>query len=185
MKLTNTLTALIAAISLVGCATMAVDSDFDPAANFTGLKAYAWLPEPGGQGDDNKARNPLMDAYIRTAIEKGLAAKGYVLGDAPDFQVGYHASVQGRQSVQVMNSYYGYGPGWYGPAMMAPSVPVAQVYEYSEGTLIIDIVDPEARKLVWRGSAQADLDRNPSTEQKQHKVDEAVTKILERFPPKK
>ncbi len=182
MNIAKRLVVLVALPSLIGCATMAVDSDYDPAANFSGLKTYAWLPEPETGGDENKARNPLMDAYIRTAIEQGLAAKGYTQSESPDFQVGYHASLAGKQSVQVYNTYYGYGPGWYGPAVIAPA-PVAQVYEYAEGTLLIDIVDPAARKLMWRGSANADLNRNPSTEEKQRKVDAAVEKILKRFPP--
>jgi len=109
-----------------------------------------------------------------------LAAKGYTKGTSPDFQIGYNASVVGKQTVQMMNTYYGYAPGWYASGTMA----TAQVYEYKEGTLVIDIVDPAARKLIWRGSAQAELNRNPSTEEKKRKADEAVKKIFEQFPPK-
>jgi hypothetical protein len=175
----------LAALAVVGlsfgCATMNITSDYDPKASFSSLKTYAWLPDPEGQSTDLKRVNPLMDEYVRNEIEKVLAAKGYTKGASPDFQVGYHVSVVGRQSVQYMNTYYGYAPGWYSPGMTAT---VPQVYEYNEGTLVIDIVDPAARKLIWRGSAQAELNRNPSTEEKKRKVDTAVEKIFQQFPPK-
>lgn len=183
MNIAKGVVTLVAVTSLFGCASMAINADFDPQANFTGLKTYAWLPEPEGQDSDPRQGNPLMDAYIRKAIENELAAKGYTKSESPDFHLGYHASLAGKQSVQMVNTYYGYGPGWYAPGMMAPVVATPQVYEYSEGSLIIDIVDPTAHKLMWRGSAQADLNRNPSTEEKQRKVDAAVEKILKRFPP--
>ena len=184
MNMAKQVVTLVAAASLFGCATMAVTSDHDPNANFTGLKTYTWLPKPEGDGADPQHGNPLMDAYIRKSIENALAAKGYTpVSGTADFQIGYHASRADKQSVQAVNTYYGYGRGWYGPGMMAPRVATTQVYEYVEGTLIIDIVDPAARKLIWRGSAQAELNRNPSTEEKQHNVDAAVEKILKQFPP--
>ena len=42
------------------------------------------------------------------------------------------------------------------------------------------MVNPKTHDLMWRGSAQAEVNRKKGREQ----LNEAVTRILERFPPK-
>jgi hypothetical protein len=54
------------------------------------------------------------------------------------------------------------------------------VHRYRRGTLVIDIVDPGQRQLVWRGWATGIFhDR----EEAEELVSEGVKKILRRFPP--
>lgn len=57
------------------------------------------------------------------------------------------------------------------------------VHEYEEGTLILDIVEPLNRDLLWRGSAEAKVDRQVSAQRKQKRIKKAVKKILSHFPP--
>ena len=53
----------------------------------------------------------------------------------------------------------------------------------AEGTLLIDIIDAGARELAWRGTAEAEVHNEASPEQRQQRLNEAITKILDRFPP--
>jgi hypothetical protein len=124
-------------------------------------------------------------------VDSELAARGFrkVTSD-PDFLVAYHVSLDRRQSVQTLNSYYGYGPGWgygygssYRPGYWA-GAPEAYVYEYEEGTLILDIVDPENKELMWRGSAQDEVHFKSTPGEDRAQLNEAVHKMLEKFPPK-
>jgi hypothetical protein len=71
---------------------------------------------------------------------------------------------------------YGYGGAYDGSS--------SDVTEHVEGTMILDVVDGGTNRLVWRGTAQADLGENPSSEEAQKKVDEAAKKNLAKFPPK-
>lgn len=189
----NTLRALLLmlAAAVAGCSTMEISYDFDPKANFKGLKTYAWLEQPQKPtGDPRIDGNTILETRIHEAVDTGLAARGFrkVTSDA-DFLVAYHVSLDKRQSVQTLNSYYAYGPGWgygygasYRPGYWA-GAPETYVYEYEEGTLILDIVNPENKELIWRGSAQDEVHFKSTPEKDQAQLNEAVQKMLEKFPP--
>lgn len=189
--------AVLLVVALGGCSTMEISTDYNPSTEFSGLRTYKWLPGPQGNPDDPRIDNSLLDARIRKAVERQLAAQGYEkqTSGAPDFCVGYHAAVEKKLDVITIDDYYGYAPvgrpgyrpgtslvyGHPGRAWVGSSQ--THVVEYDEGTLILDIVEPEARKLLWRGSAQAEVNLSASPEKKQEKIDEAVRRMLERFPP--
>lgn len=173
--------------ALCGCAGMAITSDYDPAASFSGLKTYAWLPDPEKKPVGLHGENPLLDAYIRKTVESQLVAKGYEkhAPETADFLVGYNGSLVSKMSVTALNSYYDYPQGWgwnYAPGYYSAAAGT-QVYEYTEGTLIIDVANPKTRQLIWRGSAKTELDRHPSVEEKKDKINKAVRRILDRFSP--
>ena len=182
---------LVACAMLAGCSTLEVRYDYDPKADFAGLKTYDWLEEPKKPtGDPRIDDNTILKSRVHTAVDSALAAQGFRQVETdPDFLVAYHVSLDRRQSVQTLNSYYGYGPGWgygygayYRPGYWA-GPPETYVYEYEEGTLILDIVDPETKELIWRGSAQDEVSFKSSPEKDQKQLDQAVTKMLENFPP--
>jgi hypothetical protein len=182
---------LVLAALVTGCSTMQVSFDFDPKAKFTGLKTYMWLEEPQKPtGDPRIDGNTILHNRIHDAVDSELAARGFrkVTSD-PDFLVAYHVSLDKRQSVQTLNNYYGYGPGWgygygsaYRPGYWA-GAPETYVYEYEEGTLILDVVNPDNKELMWRGSAQDEVHFKTSPEKEQTKLKEAVRKMLAHFPP--
>ena len=70
-----------------------------------------------------------------------------------------------------------YRPGYWAGA------PGTYVYEYEEGTLILDIVHPGNKALMWRGSAEDEVHFKSTPEKAQTQLDEAVSKMLEHFPP--
>ncbi len=175
---------LLLFVVLAGCSTMQVHSDHDPSANFAGLKTYDWTKAAKKVTGDPRLDNPALDQRIRELIQLQLAKQGYALapGGTPDFLVGYHVALEKKLAVSTMNDYYGYRAGWgwsYG-AGTGTMMPQSYTYEYEQGSLIIDVVNPKTHDLMWRGSAQAEVNRKKGREQ----LNEAVTRILERFPPK-
>jgi hypothetical protein len=189
-----TLRALVLALAstVFGCSTMEISYDFDPKANFSGLKTYAWIKKAQKlTGDPRIDGNTILATRIHDAVDAGLAARGFKKATSdPDFLVAYHVSLDKRQSVQTLNNYYGYGPGWgygygasYRPGGWA-GAPESYVYEYEEGTLILDIVDAKNKELIWRGSAQDEVHFKSTPEKAQAQINEAVDKMLEKFPPK-
>jgi hypothetical protein len=157
----------VTAATLAGCSGMSIRSDYNPQATFDDYSTYAWMPAP-------TTGNPRVD--------NALVEKGYTLtsdADNATFWVGYHLDVEGRMDVTTVNSYYGYGWGpWYGGAYRD-----TQVRYYDQGTLLIDIIDAEARELVWRGTAEAEVRPDMRPEDRERRLNEAIAKILERFPP--
>ena len=108
----------------------------------------------------------------------------------PDFWVTYHVTLDRTASVAMLNDDFNYGPGWgwsYGYAYRPDSSYGSRgryVYEYDEGTLLLDVVDPQSRQLIWRGSATDEVNFSASPEAKERQINEAVRRMLAKFPPK-
>ena len=56
---------------------------------------------------------------------------------------------------------------------------------YEQGTLIVDLSVPSRNSMVWRGSAQTEVDRRVSVEGREKRIRDAVQEMLKKFPPKK
>jgi hypothetical protein len=189
-RLRSLAVALIAGLLLAGCSTLSVVSDYDPAFDFSQLRSYAWLqPGPAATGDPRLDGNTLLRDRVHAAVDAELAARGLKrLEDktAADVLVTYTVTLDRRTSVRTINHAYGYAP-WGPPGYHFPG-PYAlgtdtYVYEYDEGTLIIDLVTPEERRLIWRGSGTDELRLRQTPGENAAAVRETVAAILEGFPP--
>lgn len=165
-------------IAVSGCASMQIQTDYDPTTSFSGYRTYSWMPTP--RTSDPRVSNAITESRIRGAVDSVLSARGYrKLGSGDvDFLVGYHAAIEDMLDVTTVDRYYGYA--WAGGGVWARDV---SVRSYDEGTLIIDVADEGSNRLVWRGTARAEVSMTTPTEQRRKKIYEAVSKILERFPP--
>lgn len=166
---------------LSACVDVAVSTDYDPGFDFAPYRSFAWLQEKQPLTGDVRLDNPLLHQRVREAIERTLIARGYQKSSGrADFGIGYHLSLSQRYDVSSLQSHYGYGPGWnrvgYGPADTV-------VREYEEGTLVIDVVDGKADRLVWRGQASGRVRESQTPEQRRQRIDQAVESVLSRFPP--
>ena len=56
-----------------------------------------------------------------------------------------------------------------------------QTYQYTQGTLSVDLVDPSRKVLIWEGVAEGELSRKVR-ENLQAAVDEAVRDIFAKYP---
>src|SRR5262245_28097935 len=170
--------AVLAAAGL-GCATT-VRVDFDPAEDFASYRTWAWLPRDWEVPASASDVDPELDALLRVAIERELAARGFSQAGelTPDFLVTYHLRIQ-RQLVRAIET----------PAMQTLSNPhrdggyevVASrpsVLPYELGTLVLDVAEARERQLVWRGIGT----RRVRTSFKR-RAEAVVTEIFEAFPP--
>jgi hypothetical protein len=57
------------------------------------------------------------------------------------------------------------------------------VREYDEGTLLLDVLQSGSGALLWRGSGVATVREKSTPEKRTKRINAAVKKILERFPP--
>ncbi|MHB8483116.1 MAG: DUF4136 domain-containing protein [Nitrospiria bacterium] len=175
---------LIAA--LFGCATISVQSDFDPSADFSSLHTYTWLPDHTGKIEFPRPDDPLLDHQIRNDVENQMSARGFQKGlpEKVDFYIVYHVSMD-KMSHPDLNSFLDYaGTGPDGSPSSPSMGQESFVNQYTEGSLIIDIIDRKTLRLLWRGSSQTELSRRPTGIEKEKKIDKAVEKILDRFPPR-
>lgn len=183
---------LIALLTLAGCSSYSVVSDYDRSIPFERYKTYRWSSEgSAGISDDILARNPFIYKHIKSAVNRELAAKDFVLkASGPvDFTVSPHARVRERVVVEppvgfaYSSGYYhrwgrrGYTTIWYDP------YPYPAISYYEEGTLIIDIIDTRSNDIAWSGVARGILKNYDTSLQIHRDLDEVVTKIMAQFPP--
>lgn len=167
----------------LGCSSVTIKHDYDKDANFAAYKTFGWLEVPTNAVGSVKAameRNSLLDKRIKESVNRDLTGKGYTADDNnPDFLLLYHTGAEDK--INVTDWGYGYGPygyggGWYGGSHV-------DVYQYKQGTLILDVIDAKAKQLVWRGYATAALDPNAPMEKRERRLNDVIVKILAKFPP--
>jgi hypothetical protein len=165
----------VLAVSLAGCSTLQVKTEYDASAAFPSYRSYAWLATAPGAEQAAAIRNPAVRTLVVTAIDREMAKKGLVrtTTDAnPDFYVSVIGWGQSR--VEVTSYGYGYAPGMY------HAYPAVAVEQYTNGTLLLDFVDAKTKALFWRGTA-ADTFNSP--DEVQAKIDEAAKELLAAYPP--
>ncbi len=172
-----------------GCSSMTIRSSHDPFARFPETGSFGWVAGPQNLPDDPRVDRASLDARIRKAVQSQLATKGYKLAsdNNPDFLVAYHVAIEGELTAATVNQNYhswGYGPDgqWsFGPHRQLPQ---SSGPGFAQGSLVLDLVDPGATRILWRASAQARIVVSASEQEKDRRVNEAVRRMLERFPPR-
>jgi len=171
-----TLILPLLAISLAGCSSMTVKYDFIPDTEFKTYQTYAWAQLEDQTDKVNHRQfgnNPLNYQRVQHAVDNHLQARGYFKDESnPNFLVAVHGGVEDRVNIATYGYHYGYAGYW--------GAPYLDVYQYQEGSLIIDFVDTQTKDLFWRGWATDVVDQ---TADPTIKINEAVGKILAYFPP--
>jgi Domain of unknown function (DUF4136) len=159
----------LAAILAIGAGCGAtVHSTVAPNANLGQYRNYSFQTPRYRVG---QSESPA-EQELRAALRNNLAQKGLTeapAGQQPDFLVAYHVKEQQKLDVDTMG--YGFGWGWGGPAA---------VTTYTQGTLIVDFIDPRTNQAFWRGTASDIVDHPESPDL--GKLDKAVAKLVNQYP---
>lgn len=168
MKLYSILTVWVFAFFVTSCNTVQVTYDFDKTTDFNTYKTYNFHQN----GIDKLELNDLDKRRILSAIEANLAMKGFTKSETPELFINVLAS--SKDKVNIDNGYYGgyYGGYWGGPS---------RVYQYTSGTIIIDIIDNQKNILIWQGAGSGLNVSNLNT--KADDIPKAIEEILAKFPP--
>jgi hypothetical protein len=172
------------AVLIVGCsAGMQVESDWDQTADFSEYRTFSLMEETEARPTSQQ----LFAARVEMALENTLQEKGLMpVSSNPDLLVVWDAATEGKMSTSTYGTAYGGGyRGRYrrgGGFTMGTTH--TTVNEWTEGTLVIEIIDVRREELVYFGSAQADLHEDVTPEQRTENAHNAVAKILEKFPAK-
>jgi hypothetical protein len=165
------------AAGLTGCTQFQVRSRQDPAVDFARLGTYAWLPADQAEPADQRVNDRGIDRRIRAAVEEQMRAKGYQPADAaPDFLLNYRLSMSPGDAVLAGRRGYVGDPwmGWYGANAVYDS--------HDDGTLYVAAVNPETKRMIWVGGAQARILPHLTYEKRAKRAQAAVEKLLAAFP---
>ena len=173
-----------AALATVACGSgIQVSSDWDPAADFSGIQTFAVLGAP-----DNTVIEQFTQQRIESAIATVMTAKGFRAAANPDdadVVIGYQGVIDQRSSFQTVNTGWG-GYGWGGyRGGWGGGVSTSRTTEqrYEVGTLIIGMANSEGN-MIFQSSGSKTLDaRQVTPDQAQQRWNEAIETILRDFPP--
>jgi len=163
--------------------------DYDTSYDFTKLKTYAWIVE-----SDDKVKT-LDNKRQKNAIETMLNRKDFSkLGNASkaDFLLKTHSVTDKKVNIDRFYQTWGYHP-FYHPNVLSPRFShwpnnsSTIVREHKIGTLVLDIVDPINKQVIWRGSVSKPLGiyRNRSPEERATIALSNAEHMLASFPPQK
>ncbi|MCB1706431.1 MAG: DUF4136 domain-containing protein [Halioglobus sp.] len=168
--------------------------DYKADYDFKAVRTIAFYDDSGQVLGDNPLQlSDIQRDRIDDALSYALKNKGYqIVTDASqaDLLVSWSLFTQNKTSVQTWNSpgvgYVGYYGRYnryagYNCWSCIGTQTEVSVSNYTEGTFIVDLIDPRLKKSVWRSVIQSRLKGNHSSDQ--DKYNETATAIFASFPP--
>lgn len=183
------LAMLIVGGAVAGCAHTNARTDFDPSADFARYHSYYWA---GGRDvtGGGSLENSLVDKRIKDIIGAQLSSKGLseVAENAkPDLVVLYWIGAKEKTSIQTVPgaapgvAWGRYDPYWGG--RWGRTYDDVVVRNYTEGTLIVDLIDANTKQLAWRAYLVQTVDRDP--QKTAQRAEANATAAFAQYPPTK
>ncbi|CAA0088171.1 Uncharacterised protein [Zhongshania aliphaticivorans] len=190
-KLVLTLVMLM----LGACAGVPVSTDYSQSYDFSNVSSYAWLLPP--MNKKSEVDNDLIRERVINAVDMQLTAKGMKevsAGDGPSVLLSYQLGQEDKIAIDNIGSWYthfGYYPCYRcNPRGRHGYIGASHFYNddlwvrnYKESTLMVDVIAPESKKLLWRGTTKRVIPTLKTPEERRLYVLETVSAILAEFPP--
>lgn len=178
MKILRFFLFLSLSLSLAACA-MHPYVEMDESADFSRLKTFAWRTPTVEDVSDPILDSELLVKRVEAAVSTRLETDGFrKVAAAPDFFVTFHTAQKVKDDGPRVGFGFGAYRGWGGSSVLL----LNSSGEYEEGILIIDIIDADGEKLIWRGWRPTRLSQDNFN---QEGVQELVDIILGEFPPRR
>ena len=169
----------LALILMLGaCAQDPVSFDYDPAAYLRGLKSYAITQPPAAPGSQYQS----LDANrIEAALRTTLNGHGFqeVPADKADFWLNYRVERQHKLQESGVSYGFGFGTGNLGVGVSTGP----QAKEIVEGKLVVDVVDPAKKQVIWSAKANRFLKDSMSALDREQLINSLVAAMFQNFPP--
>ncbi|HEX8289083.1 MAG TPA: DUF4136 domain-containing protein [Pyrinomonadaceae bacterium] len=162
MKIFRAILGLSMMLSAVSVFAMSVKTDYDKNFNLGSLKTFAFKDQRRGNNDPLKT-NTLTSSRIKNSLTAQLEENGFSLNDDnPDFLVAYYAG--SKEKLDIQSFGYGYPRYWrwgFGPDIWTRY--------YTEGSIVVDVINAKNNMLVWRGMVTDTIGNTPDQSEKQIK----------------
>lgn len=162
-------------------------------ADFQEFKTWRW--HEWAQDD---SVNEILHDQVKSTVARELTKKGlnFQPESEVDFLVNYVMNVRNDIEIDRIPTYEGFSERYigidrYGRHINVTEFQLRKQLDESEtmkmivkGTLIIDILDPQTKKILLRLIAEKPMPSNaPNAETRQRRLDAVVVKLLSKFPP--
>jgi Domain of unknown function (DUF4136) len=171
MRKVATVLGIVAGVLTLACSTLTTAVDYDHTITWSQFHTYQLV---------EGTRDPVTftQKRIEDAINGQLSGKGWqAVSSNPDVLV-YTHTVLTHQKQWNSTSMGGWGyRGWGG---MGGGMATVTETNIPIGTLVVDLVNPKTKELVWRGTAS---DQVSGSGEDQGKIQDAVAALFKNFPP--
>lgn len=180
---------VFAAFIITGCGVQSY-VEKDPSVNLNNYKTYAWISEKNSERKNDKPYKDFQETYLMNLISQQLEENGFVKARSnPDVLIDYDIMIEKavrEQSDPVYSrSFVRY---FYNPytgrinSLYYPSRYLGQNrYDvpYKSGTVTINMVDNNSKKLVWQGWAETEVTKKRIDKDNMDKIVKSIFKKLD------
>ncbi len=175
------LTGLFLLGLLAACTTpIEAVTDFDQRFDFSKVRKIAIQPIDRTSVNMVRISDMQIDR-INASLSSELTRRGFeVVADAnaADMWLSWHLVTEERTDVRTYNSM-----SYYNCWRCGPNVSDVSVRQYTQGTFIVDMIDPARNQSVWRSIIESRLQAQPDPAQAEARRKEAAAAIFADFPP--
>jgi Domain of unknown function (DUF4136) len=175
--------ALLGVFLLCACTTspqLDAVTDFDHQFDFSQIRKVAIQPVSRmndaailvSDMDVNRLNRVFTDELLRKGIQVVES------NDEADMYLIWHLVTQEKTDVRSYNSM-----SYYNCWRCGPAVNDISVRQFTQGTLIVDMVDPAVGQSVWRSTVQSKLSSKPDADKSEELRLEAGRALFSNFPP--
>ncbi len=171
---------------VASCSPISVVTDMDKTADFTKHKTYYFLP---WSEDNSSLVNQLDQKRLYDAVRLELNKRGYSeVKENGDLAINLLIILEKKTGKTAYTNHYnpggyygGYGYGYGGIGYGGTSTTYFNEYDYLKGTLIIDVFDHNAKKLIWQGAGVKTIEEGGS-KNPEKATNKAVEAIMVKYP---
>lgn len=181
MTFTKRLLALLSIVAIVGCTShsfesrLNVESYFNPDGNYGSYNTYGWVD----YGTDVRViEDGTTRERVVSAVEAAMEARGLKKDTmAPDLLIGYHGATERQMDDVQVQSYYS------DTDYELAREPGKSIDSWEVGTLMLMVFDAKTGMMLWKATAQAELDeKRVSQREQRERIELAVQQMLETLP---
>lgn len=171
--MTRLLVMVAAAGLLTACASgPTIVANTSPDADFRQFQTFGFMDQLGTDRSSG-VRTPLSTMLMAAASQE-MAARGLTRSDDPDLLIDFMVFTEDRMDVRQTPTSTVHRSNWHRGFTTWPAYQTT-VRQYTQGSLIIDLIDPRANRLIAEGSAQ---NRLSNTEFSQEQINDIVGQVL-------
>ena len=152
-----------------------VASDYDPAFDFSAIKSFHLVDKQRSSSDliNNRVIKAINSSLASRSIEGRESQKADILVDflvvtKDKMRINQYNTGYGYNCFRCRAPYFNYGTG-------------VDVQKFTEGSLIIDLVDPRKNTTVWRGIASAPV-KNRMPQERTELINQYTEAIISAMP---
>ena len=163
----------VLSVLLSACASgPTIVGNTNPGTDFRAFQTYDYH-QPLGTDRTGGVRTPLSTRLI-ASMEAEMRARGLTRSDAPDLLIDFTVSAQDRVDVRTTPTNTVTRSHWHRGFSTWPTYSTT-VRQYTEGSLIVDLIDPNSNRLVAEAGA---THRINDTQFSQQQIDKLVAQVM-------